>query len=95
MFARGMFFLHRPAPPERTACPFHAQAWHELSIGPDSMWKDKLVLLDYQWPDLNLPPDGITQYYAMGGTDPIAWARRRACRRASHPAPAACGGWQT
>ena len=56
-----------------------AQSWHELSAGADSMWRDKLLLLENQWPGIVLPSEeGIIQYYEMGGTDPIAWARRRA-----------------
>ena len=41
------------------------------------MWRDKLLLLENQWPGIVLPSEeGIIQYYEMGGTDPIAWARR-------------------
>jgi len=62
------------------------RAWRALSVGPDSLWRDKLSVLEALWPDCGLPSDeGIVTYYRVGGRDPTAWARRYARAQAIAP----------
>ena len=79
-----MIFYLDPRSFAALACT--CRAWRALSVGPDSLWRDKLSVLEALWPDAGLPSDeGIVTYYRVGGRDPTAWARRYARAQAIAP----------
>jgi hypothetical protein len=82
--ARLVIFYLDPRSFAALACT--CRAWRALSVGPDSLWRDKLSVLSALWPDAGLPSDeGILTYYRVGGRDPTAWARRYARAQAIAP----------
>ncbi len=79
-----MIFYLDPRSFAALACT--CKAWRALGVGADSLWRDKLSVLQALWPNAGLPSDeGILTYYRVGGTDPTAWARRYAKAQAVAP----------